>query len=306
VKLPRRPKAHIIQTASWKVLEQATPPEWLLRQATERDYGIDCYLEIVWRDNELTGDLCSIQLKGREAIDWGVESGRLGRESVISGVKKTTVNYWMSLPVPVFLMVAEISTGRLYFAPVKEQVRTRYAAYLAEDAATFGFTLYSGITLDPASAGVVMLAYYLKERAFAHFASYLRGLLIHAKDYYEFILSNQGLDCFLDVEPDDIMLLIHIYQTCEFLSQFVGVDWQVISLADAFREDADTWKESYGILHNMTLDRILREMQPVFASVLRETKSLVSEAQSAYWEHEDRLLYRMCCDLNVDRLLEGE
>jgi len=66
---PQRPSAHIKETDSWKILQNSVPSEWLLRGVTERDYGVDCYLEMIGRDGSVRGDLISIQLKGTECLE---------------------------------------------------------------------------------------------------------------------------------------------------------------------------------------------------------------------------------------------
>lgn len=302
MEFPKRTETHITETTSWKILQQAMPPQWIVREVTERDYGIDCYLEIVWKDNEVTGELCSIQLKGCETLAWGEEAGKWGKKAHYSGIKKPTVNYWMNLPIPVFLMVAETSTGRLYFAPVKEQVRSQYSAYINEQQDTLGFSLFSEFSMGSAEGGVLLFAQYLKERSFDDFSSYLRGLLIHWNEYYEFIIGNQNRDCFLEVEGDRQLLLIHIYNTCKFLSQFTGVQWRVTSLSEAYKQDHETWKDPYCSMHEMTLDKILRELEPVFIDVLDGVKTLVVDHQSDYWMNTNSLLYTMFLNLHIDHL----
>jgi hypothetical protein len=55
---------------------------------TERDYGIDCYVELVNEKNQLTGDLASIQLKSKENINWNLDN-----TLTISNIKISTSNY---------------------------------------------------------------------------------------------------------------------------------------------------------------------------------------------------------------------
>lgn len=302
MEFPKRTKTHIAETSSWKILQQAMPSKWIVREVTERDYGIDCYLEIIWKNNEITGDLCSLQLKGCEALQWEKKVGKWGKKTRYSGIKKSTVNYWMNLPVPVFLMVAEISSGRLYFSPIKEQVRLQYSAYIDEHQTTLGFPLFSEFSMGSPKWEFLFFVHYLKERSFNEFSSYLTGLLIHWNDYYDFILENQDRDCFLEVEEDRQLLLIHIYKTCKFLAQFIGVEWKVMSLAEAYKNDRETWKDPYCGMHEMTLDKILRGLQPIFVDVLNGVRTLVVDRQHDYWIHTDLLLYQMCLNLQTNHL----
>lgn len=63
MKLPKRVPQHISETASFKLFSSKIPDNWIIRDITERDYGIDCYLELVNDNNELSGELALIQLK---------------------------------------------------------------------------------------------------------------------------------------------------------------------------------------------------------------------------------------------------
>ena len=46
MKYPNRVPTHIAETRSWKILYEQVPDEWIIRQVTERDYGIDCFVEL--------------------------------------------------------------------------------------------------------------------------------------------------------------------------------------------------------------------------------------------------------------------
>lgn len=97
MKLPKRVPQHISETASFKLFSSKIPDNWIIRDITERDYGIDCYLELVNDNNELSGELALIQLKSRQTIPWTKED-----YYTLTGVDITTSNYWFKFAVPVF------------------------------------------------------------------------------------------------------------------------------------------------------------------------------------------------------------
>ncbi len=70
MRLPQRPEQHVIETAAWRLLQSLAPTEWIVREVTERDYVVDCYIEIASGDGSITGDLMSVQLKGTKGLDW--------------------------------------------------------------------------------------------------------------------------------------------------------------------------------------------------------------------------------------------
>jgi len=64
---------HIIDTAAVKATLNAIPHHWVIRELTERDYGIDLMIEIFEKDGvdhkqhdiyEATGHVCYLQIKG--------------------------------------------------------------------------------------------------------------------------------------------------------------------------------------------------------------------------------------------------
>ncbi len=302
MEFPKRTDSHVTESASWKILQKSLPEEWVIREVTERDYGIDCYVEIVQKDRQVTGDLCSIQLKGTDGIEWSKDANGQHSRARFSGIKKTTINYWMNLPVPVFLMWADIAKGKLFFSPVKAQVRRQYIAYLDQKQKTLGFDFFSDLDMETPTGKLAFFACYVKEKYFSQFSNYLRGVLIHCREYWNFIVANQGRDCFMEVEEGRQLILVHIYNSCLFLSDFLDVKWNVIGLDEAFEEDRETWKNTYCLLHEMTLDKVLRELEPVFIEILKKAKNLVSNLQQDYWTNEDPLLFTMCLNLDVDHL----
>jgi hypothetical protein len=301
---PRRTETHIAESEAWRIFLNAMPPHWIVREVTERDYGIDCYVEIVQQNGVVTGELCSVQLKGTDNIEWHSGTRSLGDESHFPGIKKTTINYWMNLPVPVFLAVADISNKRLYFISVEQQVRSHYSAYVDKKQKSMGFTFFSSLEMGSLKGEFLFFALYLKERYFTEFIRNLSGLVVHWYQYWEFIVDNQERDSFLEVEEDRQLMLMHIYHTCEFLSPLLGVDWDVESLNNAYKHDKQIWKDSYVRMHEGTLDRILKQIEPLYVKILEASKQLVSNTQKEYWINTNIILYNFCQNLDIEQILK--
>ena len=100
-----------------------------MREVTERDYGIDAYIELANDKDEITGDLILVQLKGTEALRWK-QSGKV--ETARSPqVETSTANYWLRLPVPVFLFVADLTARDIYYVSVEGPIRAPSTSSLA-------------------------------------------------------------------------------------------------------------------------------------------------------------------------------
>ena len=44
MRMPKRPIQHVVEAESFRVFAASVPESWIVREVSERDYGIDCYL----------------------------------------------------------------------------------------------------------------------------------------------------------------------------------------------------------------------------------------------------------------------
>ena len=100
-----------------KIFSDILPDEWVIREISERDYGIDLYVEICEK-NCITGKLLSIQLKGSENIHYDKTKNFI----TYYNVKSSTFNYWNQLPVPIFFVYVDTSTKDCFFCDVKKYI----------------------------------------------------------------------------------------------------------------------------------------------------------------------------------------
>lgn len=298
MEFPKRTTEHVTESASWKILQAKTPAAWILREVTERDYGIDAYIEITSTKGEVTGNLCSIQLKGTEKIEW--KEGENGPRSTLS-VSTTTVNYWMHLPVPVFLVLADLSTGRAHFAPVKPQVRKRFKEYLSQKSVSFHFTPDAELGTEAGDLAFILME--VRETFHERFHATLREFLIHWEQYLDFIQEHSGWDVHLGIESNDEMMFVHIFTSSKFLADFLEVDWPFPPLAEIYKSE-EHWNDQYYRLHQHTLNPLLESLEPVYLAVLDKCRDYVLTTQKEYWRIADRLLVEHCHYLNFQQHLD--
>lgn len=115
---PKRIDTHISESISFNALSSALPKEWIVRELTERDYGVDLYIELVGEDGKVTGDLVALQVKSTNSVQFN-DNGLF----TYSGIKSSTINYWLGLPVPVFLIVVDLNTKHVYWSSVEVNQR---------------------------------------------------------------------------------------------------------------------------------------------------------------------------------------
>lgn len=300
MKYPKRPSTHIKETESWKILQNSVPSEWIVREVSERDYGVDCYIEMVGNDGSVTGDLLSVQLKGTELLDWKHNDRQNRHEARFSGIKIETINYWMNLAVPVFLCVAETSTNKLFFAPIKHQVRNQYKKYINQQ--SLSFLLSTEHSFDGDQGLLNFIICYIQEKNFKELTELSRLLLIHLPQYYEFILGNQELDPFLGVEPEEELMFVHIYLTLHNLCNVLAIDWDIKWLSDVYSDDKKTWNDSFYGLHNLTLTEILPQIKIKLVAVLESIKKILTDYQKDYWEKKEYIIYCKAKDLDISNL----
>ena len=259
---------------------------------TGRDYGIDCYIELVNNENEVTGNLISIQLKGTDRLQWKKKQRSSMTTALFSGIKIETVNYWMNLPVPTFLCVAEIQSKKIFFAPIEKQVRERYHKFKKQQ--TFSFNLNKDFDLSKDEGLYCFLAFYFRELAHKTFSFYLTTLLNNAESYLDFLGWNLERDAFLDVEADRILVMFNMYKYFQTVATYTGIEWKVTSLYDAIQKDRETFQQPRILLHELTFGKLLKEMLPVMVEVLKKSRDIVLNKQKHYWQITDYLLFGYC------------
>ena len=294
MRYPRRTSQHISESESFRVLQQCIPPAWVMREMTERDYGIDCYIEIVPQDGDLVGHLASVQLKGVDHITWATGVDATEPTYQQAGIRASTAAYWMGLQIPAFLCVADISSREVYWANVKSQVRANYSALEQQRAISFG--LRKMAVLDRQEGGGLLYAAYLLERRHEQFAEHLRDLLVHATYYATFMEDHSNADSFMEVEHVDEARLVHLYMVLKSVTEQLGVEWDQVPLADRFEEDARVWSTRGHAIHEATMAATVRGLAPRFCDTLARAADLVVDVESSFWQYTEPSLFDVCVD----------
>lgn len=300
MEFPIRYKTHVIETASFKRLEQCIPAHWIVRYATERDYGIDLLVEPVSHvGGPVRGDMFALQVKGTVSLVWRDVEDPTDKKTIFSGTNKATINYWMGLPVPVFYCVHDQTTNSVLFAPVKQQIRRRYNQFKSQD--TFGFELRSKLDLAEPNSDFLLMALYYQERAHPFFANALTDLLMNRDLYLDYIDGNVGRDCFLEVETPELMRFVKFYQNVQIVAGFTHIEWGIPSLSDLFAEDRKSFIDGYAPFHELTHDRGIRSLLPVFVEALEKGCQVITELEADYWIEKEYLFVQYILQRGAER-----
>jgi len=282
---PQRHPNHILESASWKLLHAAIPPQWILREISERDYGIDAYLELVASDGLITGDLVSLQLKGKANLDW--KDGLFA----FAGTRKETINYWMNLAVPVFLCVADGETGRVWFIGVKDHVRRVHHTFLGQT--TLTFPIRAECTFNTPEGLKQFLRAYERERQQQRFAFDLMSLLSNCSHYAEFCEDRSHRDGHLPLEPHNLLTFAHLHGIARTVATHLGLEWSLKSMSDLQKEDR-AWKGGQRYLHEGTVLVFVREFAPKLADIIEAARNHVAVEYADYWRATNPLLFESC------------
>lgn len=274
-------------------MQAKLPDHWIIRELTERDYGIDAYVELVKPNGDVTGDVCSIQLKGTQSISWNAVETH-GHAYTILHIPISTVNYWWNSPIPVFLVLADIGEQRAFFTPVKIQARVQHRIFKEED--SFPFFIHDNDELGVGSGQLNFLVQHIRERDHREFHLILRGIILHRREYLAFIQNQRLKMPSAVVESADELMLHHIYESCRFLSHYVDIEWKLPKLQAIYEAEKNIFPDS-NRLHNQTLASFLADLEPVFTSIVCASREYILGPEVEYWFYNDLVLYRLCVEL---------
>lgn len=123
-----RVQTHIIDTKAVKKVIGSLPDSWVVRELTERDYGIDLMVEIFvpgLKDGkgkdayDSTGAVFHIQIKGTES------ELRPTRGTINYSIHKNSLSYVEKFSVPFFLFRVDVSnlSGQIYFIWIQRYIK---------------------------------------------------------------------------------------------------------------------------------------------------------------------------------------
>lgn len=175
---PIRDITHIIERKAIEILNEQLPKEWIIREMTERDYGIDLYVEIVNEDKKVAGDLLAIQVKGKEKIEFNEQEN-----FTFYSIKNSTLNYWLNLPVPVFFVVVCIDSKKSFWCNVKNDHRSN--KFISSKGNTVRITIPKAQDLVTANKFVL---HYIREKRWPAVENAIENSLMFFNSLGPFIL----------------------------------------------------------------------------------------------------------------------
>jgi len=276
MKLPKRPKQHTLESASFKLFSSKIPDSWIIREVTERDYGIDCYLELVNDDNELTGHLVLIQLKSRQLIPWTNDE-----TYTLTGVKITTSNYWYKLTVPVFIFLADIDKQELYMLSVNYWIKRNFLQFAKQK--TFNYKFKKSSIFDGEDGVFEFKFDFYYEHYRRQFENELLFFLTNLRHFQDFQSEHSGRDFHLGIESTDLIYFEAMHRNFHFLCSYFNLPNRIPTLLELKKNSGEKFGDQRCYeLYEDDLTEWAEEFEKLTLEIVKALKSFL-DGESDYW-----------------------
>lgn len=254
----KRPRAHVIEDESAKLLHAMLPAEWIIRKVM-KDYGVDYEIEIAEHAN-VTGDRLWLQLKGCEkasrserlVLSDGDTPLEVRFPHVFFDADTNLLKYALKCDFPLLLAVADLSAKEIYWLPLRDEIEVN----LNKTSPEWGKQGKARLRIDPANRlsqeatrGFYGLKWYARHPARLRAATRLH--LYHHEMSYECSFSYEFDET--DIHPRNV--LDHTIDTAQ---EYLGKALQLDALfGEPGWDAAFFWKER--IVDGLNASRELRD-----------------------------------------------
>ena len=289
--LPKRADNHIRESAGSKVLESLIPASWIIREVTERDYGIDCYIEIVNADKRLTGEIAFVQMKTTDKIDWRIKD----KGFKFYKVERSTTNYLIGFKIPTYLFLVDLSTKEMFFLSVKEYILEHYKDYLKPGSFAYEFSHDRDNFMVDA-----FLKSFQRNNQYDQFRNELQYFISNLHHHIDFMWEHNNRDCFMQIEQQDMMFFEALHKNIDFLQGYFNTINRMPSIEDLVKKGKAVYGEDY---ERTLFEGVLTDLFDVFKTSVLELVDIIVELitvrEHNYWLSEKNYIF--CYFYNLDK-----
>ncbi|MEH0083819.1 DUF4365 domain-containing protein [Vibrio antiquarius] len=287
---PRRINTHIYESKSLDIVSRSLPPEWIVRELTERDYGIDLYVELVTKDGLVTGDMIALQVKSTTTCRFNSKN-----KFSLSGIKRSTLNYWQGLPVPVFVFLVDLNSENVYWCCVQEELRK---GSFNGDSATITLGFYKHNTLSNDGIDILKI-YYLREKRWPMIESAMEKCLISYNTLGPLVLMCKRRKNHEVCSTTIQYLLLEHYENYVLLARYLLFK-SPRALPEWYERNIEIHKENSTELTLNFTYQLAKEMLDEFVGKYRRcilhSYELVTNHQSQYFSQKRPYLHAHLCN----------
>lgn len=285
-RLPTRSENHTSESFSYKIFSRAIPNHWIIRDLSERDYGIDVLIEYVTDDNEVTGKLAAIQLKSTAELSFNKDN-----EWRFYKVKPSTTDYWLNSNIPSFIFFVS-GNEDVYFLSVNDYVKRNYGRYLESE------NFYYAITPDNRFSVKKFVEKYETINTSDVSEMALININYLYEDFYKFFMENYKRYEFTVLDSDDERLsrIDLLSYRLSVLSKEVSIKWIVISLNEIVV--SNNYEDELCEFHlTMFLDELDKQMQLIIKGLIIRISPYIN-----YWLKKDPYFVNFLLECDTDLL----
>lgn len=293
MKLPKRIPQHISETASFKLFSSKIPNNWIIRDITERDYGIDCYLELVNDNDELSGELALIQLKSKQSILWTKKD-----TYTLSGINISTSNYWYKFPVPVFIFLVDLEDEKVYFKSVGYSIKRNFSDFVKQK--SFSYSFKRSDEFEGKDGVFAFKFQYYYENSRQQFENELLFFLSNLQHFKDFQFQHNNKDFHLGIEDTDIIYFEALHRNYRFLCIYFNIGIPIPSLKLMKKKSQEKFRnELHYELYEQDLTEWVEEFEKLTVEIVRKMKSYVN-GELSYWLITNPTVYNFVINLKED------
>lgn len=279
---PERNINHIKETASFKIFSSQIPNHWIIRELSERDYGIDALIELVDSANKVTGELVSIQLKSTHSVDF--EAALKYR---LYSIGKKTTNYWLYSSLVTFVFLVDESKGLIFMKSVDDHVRMNYQRYA--DSAKFYYEFYASDVFD-AQKFLKQFQWSKCLRSQDNDLAFMTSAHRSLSSLYD---NRIRRDYHMLVDEDDVLMeFSSLYELMQRLCRNLDVAWGIPATRDFVEANpigVDADYDGYYI-YEYHMTKLLLMLDKKMSEMIIKAKGVVCSLYRDFWSCKDGVL----------------
>lgn len=300
INFPQRPIQHEIDSRGVTILQYRLGNEYIFRQITERDYGIDALIELTL-NGDVLGKSMSIQIKSTKSVNWNANNQYKMK------IDNKTIHYWINGNNPIILFLVDVKEENAYFIDVRKQVRSNYSDYVNNN---FSFVFKKSDDLISKNGNIRFLFNSIKEFEYFNYLSAVNEFAVNWKVYFDNILCNQNRDCFLTVEENQLQMTAYIISVLEKIRSYLVIDCEKVNAEEVRKTSKEIYKsyykekgDYYEVIEyensaiNCCLESWVRKIVPIL-------KELITIKEEEFWKTNYPITYDNIKNLNLDNWLD--
>jgi len=294
MQFPERPRTHVIESSSLKVFNNVIVDEWLVRELTEQDYGIDLQLEI-FENSQATGKILQIQLKGSDAPSYDKTAPFV----TYYGIKSSTINYWSSLPIPVIFVFVDTNTKDCFYCNINHYIRDNYNDFKKQN--LHNIKIPTSQILQLATSSKIINDIYNQEMQRAEFERQIYEFMSSTRTYQEVLQEHYDPYSVMPIVDGDENKIHNLLNVLKKLCSHFSISWNAPSINDISSPYGSKFCTA---IYERKLSKYSQSIIDTMRKIAREICNLVLTTERNYWYYKDLNFYNDLSSFNPDIEIE--